>query len=200
MGGPGLACCWWARWSPGTSTGDLPNTEYGLGLAVENLVLQAVDLGLVTHQMGGFDKEAVRAAFGLPADVRPVVVVAVGAPGTAEDLPEDLRARERRPRERRPLSELVFTDQWGKPALPCDRTGQQTRHDEPEHRGKTVVEDDVEVVVAGLEQAREEQRQRLGQRRDELEERVGLVRTEHDHQNVEDLDESEQRANAADHP
>ncbi|KAA2262459.1 nitroreductase [Solihabitans fulvus] len=97
--------------------GPIPNAEYGLGLAVQNLVLQAVSLGLVTHQMGGFDREAVHAAFDLPPDVRPVVVVAIGTVGDVEDLPEDLRGREVAGRLRRPLGELVFTGEWGTPAF-----------------------------------------------------------------------------------
>lgn len=100
--------------------GPVPNAEFGLGLAVQNLVLQAVDLGLVTHQMGGFDPDAVRVAFGLPDHVRPVVVIAVGVLGDDADLPEELRARERRPRVRKPLSETVFTARWGRPAFPDD--------------------------------------------------------------------------------
>ncbi|MCE6996838.1 nitroreductase family protein [Saccharothrix sp. S26] len=97
--------------------GPVPNTEFGLGLAVQNLVLRAVELGLVTHQMGGFSPEAVRGAFGLPDHVRPVVVIAVGVLGDDAELPEDLRARERRPRTRKPLSETVFAGRWGQPAF-----------------------------------------------------------------------------------
>ncbi|NUT49598.1 MAG: nitroreductase family protein [Saccharothrix sp.] len=101
--------------------GPMPNTEFGLGLAVQNLVLQAVDLGLVTHQIGGFSPEAVRGAFGLPDHVRPVVVIAVGVLGDADDLPEGLRERERRPRVRKPLSETAFAGRWGEPAFPAEQ-------------------------------------------------------------------------------
>ncbi|CCH27585.1 nitroreductase family protein [Actinosynnema sp. NPDC047251] len=94
--------------------GPVPNTEFGLGLAVQNLVLQAVDLGLVTHQMGGFDHDAAARAFALPEDVVPVVVIAVGKLGDVSVLPEELQARETRPRERKPLPEIAFTGTWGK--------------------------------------------------------------------------------------
>ncbi|KOV80535.1 nitroreductase family protein [Nocardia sp. NRRL S-836] len=93
--------------------GDLSNVEFGLGLAMENIALQAVDLGLITHMMGGFDREAAHAAFSMPADVRPLVAMALGRPGRVEDLPEDLQAREQRERRRHPLSETVFTGTWG---------------------------------------------------------------------------------------
>lgn len=95
------------------SRGDLPNTEFGLGLAMENIALQAVDLGLIAHMMGGFDKEAAHSTFAMPTDVRALVAMAIGHPGRLEDLPEDLQAREQRERLRHPLSETVFTGSWG---------------------------------------------------------------------------------------
>lgn len=93
----------------------MPYGEYGLALATQNLVLQAVAEGLYAHQMAGFDRAAARAEFGIPAEYEPVVAVAVGALGTLDGMPERLQEKELRPRTRKPLSELVFTDTWGKP-------------------------------------------------------------------------------------
>jgi nitroreductase len=95
----------------------MPLGEYGLGLATQNLVLQAMAEGLVTHQMGGFDREAARSAFELPAQAQPVVVVALGTLGDPALLPEDLRERELAARSRKPLSEIAFSGAWGTPAL-----------------------------------------------------------------------------------
>jgi nitroreductase len=97
--------------------GEVPYAEYGVGLATENLVLQAVAEGLVARQMAGFDAAGVRAGFGLPESVRPLVAIAVGTLGTP---PGDERERENRPRRRTPLSELSFTDAWGTPYLSPD--------------------------------------------------------------------------------
>jgi len=97
--------------------GAIPLAEYGAGLASENLVLQAVALGLVAHQMGGFDADAARRAFDLPDHVRPLAVIAVGTQGSADLLPEDRRAKELGPRRRKPLEEIAFTDRWGTPAF-----------------------------------------------------------------------------------
>jgi nitroreductase len=98
--------------------GSVPYAEYGLGLASENLVLQAVELGLVAHQMAGFSADAVRSAFSLPDDAVPKVAIAVGSPGHPDVLEEDWRVeREKAERVRVPLEEFAFTDQWGKPAL-----------------------------------------------------------------------------------
>ena len=93
----------------------LPYGEYGLGLATENLVLQAVAEGFVAHQMAGFDRDAARTAFAIPPEFEPLVAIAVGGWGSAAELPEKLQAKEQAPRSRIPLSELVFGNGWGSP-------------------------------------------------------------------------------------
>ena len=98
--------------------GDVPYAEYGLALASQNLVLQAVAEGLIGHQMAGFDKEAARTEFALPDDVRPVIAIAIGGLGDPDQLIERRRAREIAPRVRRPLRELAFTGEWGHPLFP----------------------------------------------------------------------------------
>lgn len=95
-----------------------PYGEYGLGLATENLVLQAVADGLVAHQMAGFDRDAVRREFTIPAEFEPLVAIAIGGLGPAAELPEKLQAKETAARSRKPLSELVFSDTWGTSAFP----------------------------------------------------------------------------------
>ncbi|MDS0133796.1 MULTISPECIES: nitroreductase family protein [unclassified Amycolatopsis] len=98
--------------------GAVPYAEYGLGLASENLVLQAVELGLIAHQMAGFSPDAVRSSFGLPEDAVPKVAIAVGSPAAPDVLEEDWRIeREKADRVRLPLEEFAFTGQWGEPAL-----------------------------------------------------------------------------------
>lgn len=94
--------------------GEVPYAEYGVGLAAENLVLQAVAEGLAAHQMAGFDADAVRRAFDVPADVDPLVAIAVGVPADAEVLGEarDVE-REQAPRSRLPLSEIAYAGTWG---------------------------------------------------------------------------------------
>jgi nitroreductase len=97
--------------------GDVPYAEYGLALASQNLVLQAVAEGLVAHQMAGFDHEAARQEFALPTNVRPLIVIAVGALGDPSLLIERRRDREIAPRTRHPLAEMAFTGEWGQPAF-----------------------------------------------------------------------------------
>ncbi|WP_243791036.1 nitroreductase family protein [Saccharopolyspora gloriosae] len=93
----------------------VPYGEYGVALATQNLVLQAVAEGFAAHQMAGFDREAVRAEFGVPAGYEPVVAIAVGRLGSSDRMPDRLREKEHAPRSRRPLAELVFTERWGTP-------------------------------------------------------------------------------------
>ncbi len=82
------------------------------GIAAANLMAQATAVGLTAHPMAGFDEVAVRAAFGVPADVRILVVFAVGHPGAAELLPEDLRPRETVAQDRLPTAQFVAEDRW----------------------------------------------------------------------------------------
>lgn len=81
--------------------------QHDTGQAVAHLTLQAVADGLHAHQMGGFDKDAVRALLRLTPAQQPAVVVAVGRLG-GPPLDDALAAREAAERVRRPLSELLL--------------------------------------------------------------------------------------------
>ncbi len=87
---------------------------HDVGAASGSLSLQATALGLQAHQMAGFDADRARAEFAIPEEFEPVAAIAIGYPGSADSLPEDLRERELAARERKPLSELVFSGAWGK--------------------------------------------------------------------------------------
>lgn len=83
---------------------------YDVGQAVAHLSVQAHHDGLHVHQMGGFDADGVRAAFGLDGGILPLSVTALGTLGDAETLPEPLRTRERAPRTRYALADLLLTN------------------------------------------------------------------------------------------
>lgn len=93
-----------------------PYYLFDCGLAAENLILQAIEEGLVVHPMLGWQEEGMRAALEIPEPMRVVVVIAVGYPGRLEDLPEDLQRREMSDRTRKPLTELTHYDYWGNQA------------------------------------------------------------------------------------
>lgn len=88
---------------------------YDLGQAVALLSVQATAEGLSLHQMGGFDAEKARQAYGIPQDYEAVVAIALGYRGEPHDLPDDLRERELMPRSRKPVQEFVFANGWGQP-------------------------------------------------------------------------------------
>ena len=88
---------------------------HDVGLAAENLVLQAQAMGLVTHQMAGFDAARAREVLGIPEGFEPVAMVAVGHPGDPSTLPDPLGEREAAPRERKPLTAIAFGAGWETP-------------------------------------------------------------------------------------
>ena len=92
--------------------------QHDVGLASENLVLQATDLGLVAHQMAGFDAAKARSLFQIPEGFTPMAMIVLGYPGRLEDLPPALQEREKAPRVRRPLEDWAFAGKWGEPFRP----------------------------------------------------------------------------------
>lgn len=86
---------------------------YDTGQAVAHLSLQATEMGLFVHQMGGFDAEIIRKEFNVPEDYEPITAIAVGYPGNPEDLPEHQKQREYAERTRKETSEFVFSGKFG---------------------------------------------------------------------------------------
>jgi len=88
---------------------------YDTGQAAISLCLQAGSLGLASHQMGGFDSEAVRTAFDIPADFTPMAAIALGYRADAGILDEGFRNVELTGRQRRPMGESFFAGGWNQP-------------------------------------------------------------------------------------
>jgi len=95
-----------------------PNTHYlyDAGQAAAHLTFQASSDGLFVHQMAGFDAEKAAEAFMLPTDFVAVTVIAVGYIGDPEVLHPNLKKIEYNKRERRDLSQTVFSGNFGEPA------------------------------------------------------------------------------------
>jgi nitroreductase len=87
------------------------------GMAAENFVLQATALGLQAHQMAGFDTQKARETCLIPTGFDPVAMIALGYPGDPALLPDYLREREIKPRERQPIGDFVFSIKWGQTSL-----------------------------------------------------------------------------------
>jgi nitroreductase len=82
--------------------------QYDAGLQVGNLITQAQDLGLVTHQMAGLDKAAAAAALDLHEDMDIITVIAIGKLGAADKLDGPLHEREIAPRTRVDLADIIL--------------------------------------------------------------------------------------------
>jgi nitroreductase len=87
-----------------------PVSLYDSGLAAAMITIEAVYRGLAVHHIGGFDHEAFSTAFSLDADVKPVIILAIGKQAPVDALSDDtLKEREVAPRERKPLEEIVIS-------------------------------------------------------------------------------------------
>ncbi|MBI1733269.1 MAG: nitroreductase family protein [Gammaproteobacteria bacterium] len=95
---------------------DQPNRWGGhdTGAASMSLCVQATVLGLMAHQMGGFDAAKIQQDFGIPGRFTPMAMIAVGYQLAEPDIPPALREREYAPRQRRALGEIAFRGEWGR--------------------------------------------------------------------------------------
>lgn len=110
----------WAKtaWALGFSTGKKTFSHHGkpnrfalhdTGMATATLALEATSLGLHAHFMGGFDTQRAREEFHVPDDFEIGAAFALGYIDGNSTLPGV--------RTRKGLDEIVFADDWGKPAL-----------------------------------------------------------------------------------
>ncbi|MCY4539583.1 MAG: phosphohistidine phosphatase SixA [Chloroflexi bacterium] len=96
-----------------------PNSHafHDLGLAIGQMVLQALDHDIYAHQMGGFYPEKARELYRIPANYEPKTAIAFGY--RASDLSrvsDAQRERDASQRQRSPLAEMVFNGAWARRA------------------------------------------------------------------------------------
>jgi len=89
--------------------------QYDTGAAVMSLSVQATALGLMVHQMGGFDAQRIRTEFTIPESFDCLAMLTVGYQLPQDRLPVELREREQALRSRRDLGESFFEGGWGQP-------------------------------------------------------------------------------------
>lgn len=86
--------------------------QYDCGAAAMSLSVQATALGLMVHQMGGFDPARIRAEFAIPERYDCMAMMTLGYQLPEQRIPEDLREREYAPRSRREIPERFFMGEW----------------------------------------------------------------------------------------
>jgi nitroreductase len=89
---------------------------HDLGLAAGNLVAEATARGLSVHQMIGILPDKAREIYQIPEHFEAWTAMAIGYKADPAKLPDALKERDLAPRQRKPLSEFVFTGHWGKPS------------------------------------------------------------------------------------
>ena len=90
---------------------------YDTGAAAVSLSLQATSMGLVTHQMGGFDSEKARRGFNIPEQFEMMAMMAVGYVADVDSLSGELKERALAPRKRKHLGELFYEGVWNHPII-----------------------------------------------------------------------------------
>lgn len=109
----------WARHAPVLALGVIrrnfdyngkPNkaAAHDLGAASAMLTVEATARDLVVHQMIGIEPEKAAALFGLAAGEEALTALAIGYEGAADRIPESYAERDRAPRQRLPLEEIII--------------------------------------------------------------------------------------------
>ncbi len=101
-----------AKEDGGCGAHDLPYFMMDVGLSVENMLLQAVHLGLMGHPTAGWNEDGLKEVTGIPKEYRIVTVVFFGYEGDFDKLDERTLANEKKPRTRKELSEIVHWNHW----------------------------------------------------------------------------------------
>lgn len=82
------------RWGP-----------YDSGASALQMALKATELGLMAHQMGGFDEKKIAEIFEIPSRYIPIAVMAVGYENATNEKPPK--------KDRKPIEENFFLGKWG---------------------------------------------------------------------------------------
>lgn len=103
-----------ARPDGGCPAHKLPYFMMDIGLAVSNMLIQSVHLGLMGHPTAGWKEEQLKEIVGLPEDYRIAAVVFFGYEFESEPvfLSEKHQASEKTRSSRKPLTEIVHWNQW----------------------------------------------------------------------------------------
>jgi nitroreductase len=91
---------------------EITGRKYDAGLAASLMVVQAQELGLHTHHIGGIVREEIESLLELDDNHEVLVVIAVGKVAPAEQLEGPAYEREIAPRVRLSLDEIML---YGKP-------------------------------------------------------------------------------------
>ncbi len=89
-----------------------PHAWHDVGTATGFIFIKATSLNLGVHAIAGFSAEKAKTLFNISEGYEAVAMLAIGTPGINEDLPDDLKIRDSRPRQRKDLAEIGFRGEW----------------------------------------------------------------------------------------
>ncbi len=87
---------------------------YDTGAATISAVYKAMQLGIFSHQMGGFDLDKTIEVFEIPDRYKPISVLAMGYKDTATKLDEKYKQSEISESERKYPESMIFDGKWEK--------------------------------------------------------------------------------------
>ncbi len=86
-----------------------PFALYDAGLASAFMTMEANHRGIAVHPIAGYDREKVKAEYSLPDNYLQTAILVLGTQASPDQLSDPaLQEREKAPRVRLPLSELVI--------------------------------------------------------------------------------------------
>jgi nitroreductase len=88
--------------------------EYDTGAASMSICVQATSLGLMVHQMGGYDGKRAAELFSIPEQYKSMAMMSVGYQLAEDDISAEVMERESSERQRNPLDDQFFDGEWGK--------------------------------------------------------------------------------------
>lgn len=88
-----------------------PTHAFDTGTAWGYLALEAFRKGLITHAMGGFDREKAKEVLNIPKNYTVHAIVALGYKGEKDSLAEQFRDREK-PSTRKEVQEFMFEGEF----------------------------------------------------------------------------------------
>ncbi len=85
---------------------------FDVGLAAQNLMLQATHEGLIAHPIAGFKPPILKEAFNIPDDHTLLTVIILGFPGDDTHLNDKHREAEYSDRSRKPENDVICYNTW----------------------------------------------------------------------------------------
>jgi len=86
-----------------------PVSLYDSGIASALMTIEATHRGFAVHQVGGFDKDALKSRFAISESIEPIAILVIGKQATVDSLSDEkLKSRETSSRTRKDFSELIL--------------------------------------------------------------------------------------------